>query len=177
MSRFEKAPRGSNNSLYLLLGILLLMIAVYFIDFGKWFGNEPSPIEIAEPQFKKEGVLTFIKSTGEMITTISIEIAETEAEQMQGFMYRKSIDDGTGMLFPYDREAPRSFWMRNTYVSLDIIYINANKEIVSIGKRTSPLSEDSVRSEGPSQYVLEVVGGFTDVYKIGKGDKIDFRKL
>ena len=76
-------------------------------------------------------------------------------------MYRKELPDGQGMLFDFKftREQPVTFWMKNTYVSLDMIFIHANGTIARIAENTEPLSENLVPSGGPVQAVLEVVAG------------------
>lgn len=128
------------------------------------------------PQFVKEGVLSIIGVAGDTIRTIDIEIADTESERTIGLMHRRSMPDTQGMLFIFDEEEQRSFWMRNTLIGLDIIYIRANGEIESIAKYTVPMSERSVPSKGPATYVLEVIEGFCDRYNVKEGDKIAFSK-
>jgi uncharacterized membrane protein (UPF0127 family) len=128
------------------------------------------------PQFVKEGVLSIIGVAGDTIRTIDIEIADTESERTIGLMHRRSMPDTQGMLFIFDEEEQRSFWMRNTLIGLDIIYIRANGEIESIAKYTVPMSERSVPSKGPATYVLEVIEGFCDRYNVKEGDKVAFSK-
>ena len=128
------------------------------------------------PQFVKEGVLSIIGVAGDTIRTIDIEIADTESERTIGLMHRRSMPDTQGMLFIFDEEEQRSFWMRNTLIGLDIIYIRANGEIESIAKYTVPMSERSVPSKGPATYVLEVIEGFCDRYGVKEGDKVAFSK-
>lgn len=126
-----------------------------------------------EPRFMKEGELAFVHpETKDTIQQIDIELAERPDEIQYGMMYRKSMDEQTGMLFIMPQERPQSFYMKNTYVSLDIIYINSRGEVVSIQKNARPLDETSLPSEGPAAFVLEVKGGYTDKYGIGKGTKI-----
>jgi len=103
---------------------------------------------------------------------LDIEIADDENERMRGLMDRLELPENAGMLFIFDGDEPRSFWMKNTYISLDIIYINSKKEIVSIQKYTQPKTTTSIPSEAPAKYVLEVNAGFTDKYGIGPGDRI-----
>ena len=125
----------------------------------------------------KEGELEFIKSDKKTeIKKIDIELAENDDERMQGMMYRKSMDDNKGMLFIFDREEPQSFWMKNTIIPLDIMYVNSKKEIVKIFKNTTPFSENSLPSEKPATFVVEVGGGFSDRYGIKEGDIINFKK-
>ncbi len=126
--------------------------------------------------FKKEGSLAFLTQEGDTIRTIDIEIAESSEEQTQGLMYRGSMSDDQGMLFIFPREEPRSFWMKNTYISLDIIFAAANGDIVSISKNTIPYSESQVLSDGKALYVIEVVAGFSDQYGITPDSKFIFER-
>lgn len=128
------------------------------------------------PQFQKEGTLHFISAEGDTTRTIDIEIADTESERTIGLMHRRSMPDTEGMLFIFDEEEQRSFWMRNTLIGLDILYIRANGEIESIAKYTVPKSERSIPSRGPALYVLEVIEGFCDRYAVKVGDKVTFER-
>lgn len=134
-----------------------------------------SVVEDNGPAFKKHGVLSFIgKEKGDTIRTIDIELAKTDEERAKGLMYRKSMSDTQGMLFLFDAPEEQSFWMKNTYISLDIVYVDDKKEIVSIQKYATPLSEAGLPSYKPAQYVVEVNAGFCDKYRIKYGDKIVF---
>lgn len=132
---------------------------------------------VKEPMFKKEGELEFIQRDAKIsLKKINIEVADNDNERTQGLMYRKSMEDERGMLFVFEREEPQSFWMKNTIIPLDIIYINSKKEIVKIFKNTVPFSEKSLPSDGPAIYVVEVNGGFCEKYGIKEGDVINFAK-
>jgi uncharacterized membrane protein (UPF0127 family) len=87
--------------------------------------------------------------------TVVVEVADTPAEREKGLMDREEVPDGTGMLFVFEDEAVRSFWMKDTYVALDIAYINADFRIVSI-HQMEPLNTSPVASEGPAMFALEV---------------------
>lgn len=140
--------------------------------------NTTPKTEMPEPQFKKQGELTFISGKEKKeIRKIDIEIASNDSARMKGLMFRKSMEDTKGMLFIFEVPEVHSFWMKNTIMSLDIIFINENKEIVKIHKNTKPFSTESLPSVKPSIYVVEVQAGFTDKYKIKEGDKIEFNKL
>lgn len=115
-----------------------------------------------EIPFDKEGTLTFLQPDGREITTIDIEIAESDSAQARGLMQRRSLPAGGGMLFPYDTPRPLSFWMRNTPLPLDIIFVGDDGRIVNIARRTRPYSDESITSDGPAQYVVEVRAGFAD---------------
>jgi uncharacterized protein len=138
----------------------------------------PAPVADNGPVFKKEGVLSFIgKEKGDTIKTINIEIAETDEERAKGLMDRKSMTDEQGMLFIFAQAEEQSFWMKNTYISLDIMYVGADQEIVSIQKYATPLSEESLPSFKKAKYVVETNAGFADKYKVKYGDKIAFTKF
>ena len=126
-------------------------------------------------KFRKEGELKFLEGkTDKLISKIDIEVASTPEEEQQGLMYRRSMADSLGMLFMFDTEEAQSFWMKNTYIPLDIIYVNAKKEIVSISQDCKPLSEDAIPSIGNAKYVVEVIGGYAAQKGLKKGDKIDY---
>jgi uncharacterized membrane protein (UPF0127 family) len=132
----------------------------------------------AGPQFTKEGELYFIsKANNDTIRKIDVELAETDDERAKGLMDRKSMTDDQGMLFIFSEPEEQSFWMKNTYISLDIIYVDENREIVSIQKYATPLSEESLPSFKKAMYVVEVNAGFCDKYHVAFGDKIGFTKM
>ena len=87
------------------------------------------------------------------------------------------MNENEGMLFVFHDEKPRSFWMKNTYIPLDIIYLNKDKQIVSIAKNAEPLSETSRPSEGEAMYVLEINGGLSDKLGLMKGDYMTYESL
>lgn len=134
------------------------------------------PLETSfEPKFREDGKFWFLDETGrDTNLVITIEVAKTEEEIQYGMMYRRHMDEDKGMLFLMKNERPQSFWMKNTYISLDIIYINSDLRIVSIQKEAVPLSEASLPSFEPALYVLEVNGGFCDRYNVKVGDKVYF---
>ncbi len=132
------------------------------------------PIEIT---FEKEAELYFIQRE-DTIKTIDVELAESDYEQQTGLMHRSSMEMDKGMLFIYQDERPRpTFYMKNTQIPLDLIYINAEKQIVEINKNAQPLDETPIRAEQPAQYVLEVNSGFADKYKLNDSIKINFKIL
>lgn len=131
--------------------------------------------EVYEPPFTKEGELTFWMPNGtDQVRKIDIEYARTEKEITDGMMFRRNVPDTQGMLFVFPNEEPRSFWMKNTLVSLDLIFINADQEIVSIQEKAAPKDRSSLPSEKPAKYVLEVIGGFCETYDIGPGYFVTF---
>lgn len=137
--------------------------------------DSPPPSTMPEPSFTKEGELSIIKSeTGETIKHIDIEKADNDMERAFGMMYRKSVSDSQGMLFLFEQSKPQSFWMKNTLIPLDIIYIDEDHKITTIYPNTTPLSESSLPSNGSAKYVLEVRGGFCQDYGVKIGDSIEW---
>lgn len=114
--------------------------------------------------------ITVISASGEH--SFHVDIADDAAEQRRGLMYRREMAEEAGMLFLYDEEAPLSYWMRNTYIPLDIIYIDRAGRIVSIAKDTTPLSERSIPSAGPAIAVLEINAGLSDRFGFADGDAV-----
>lgn len=133
-----------------------------------------SEVRPSGPQFKKEGELWLVKASGDTIRKLDIEIADIESERTIGLMHRRSMPDTQGMLFIFEQEEPRSFWMRNTLMGLDIMYIKEDGTIESIAKYCVPKSEKSIPSRGPALYVLEVVEGFADIHGVAAGDRMEF---
>jgi len=125
-----------------------------------------------EPQFVNEGSLSFIVD-GKAVKKIDVEVADNEADTQQGLMFRTQMAENRGMLFVFPDMDDRSFWMKNTIIPLDIIYVDDQKKIVSIQKNAKPHSEAGLPSEGPAKFVVEVNAGFTDRYNIKPGDIID----
>ena len=106
------------------------------------------------------------------VQVFSVEMATTEQEKQTGLMYRKELADGKGMLFDFNPEQEISMWMKNTYVSLDMIFIRADGRILRIAENTEPLSTRIVSSQGPARAVLEVVAGTAQKYGIRPGDRV-----
>jgi len=167
----ESAPINKKlNPLLVKIGIatIALMVVLVFV-----LNNcQDETTDVHYYKFKKEGELTFVDSVENPIIKIDIEIADNDYERQLGLMNRQSMEEMQGMLFIFPQQQFQSFWMRNTLFSLDMLFINSNKEIVTIHKNTTPLSEQSYPSSAPAIYVLEVNAGFCDRHNIKLGDKI-----
>jgi uncharacterized membrane protein (UPF0127 family) len=116
------------------------------------------------------GTLEIVTKNG--VHAFTVEIAQTDDERATGLMNRRSLPEGRGMLFDFKREAPVSFWMKNTYIPLDMIFIRADGRILRIAENTEPLSERMVPSGGPVLGVLEVIGGTSRKLGIAPGDRV-----
>ena len=104
---------------------------------------------------------------------VSIELAETPAERRRGLMEREELPERHGMLFLFPQAALLSFWMRNTPLPLDILFINSEQTIVYIAERTTPYSLELLPSVEPAQFVLEVNAGFSQRHGVASGDQIE----
>jgi uncharacterized membrane protein (UPF0127 family) len=102
--------------------------------------------------------------------TVVAEVARTPDQRAEGLMYRQELPDGTGMLFVFDRAEVQSFWMQNTYVALDIAYMDASFGVVDI-QQMEPLSTDPHESAGPAMFALEVPKGWFAAHGIRVGDR------
>ncbi len=105
--------------------------------------------------------------------TVSVQVADEDAERATGLMYVREMPEKEGMLFVWPEAAVRSFWMRNTYIPLDLFYIR-NGEIVKVISWAKPLDESPLPSDQPVDWVLEMNGGWAERYNIGVGDKVRF---
>jgi uncharacterized protein len=106
------------------------------------------------------------------VQVFSVEMATTEEEKTTGLMYRKELPDGKGMLFDFSPEQQISMWMKNTYISLDMIFIRADGRILRIAENTEPLSTKIISSGGLAKGVLEVIAGTAQKYGIQPGDRV-----
>ena len=137
----------------------LLAVAVALCWFSSFEAGAASfqPLEIVT----KSGVQFF-----------SVEMATTDEEKTTGLMYRKELPDGKGMLFDFSPEQQVSMWMKNTYISLDMIFIRADGRILRIAENTEPQSTSIISSGGLAKGVLEVIAGTAKKYGIQPGDRV-----
>lgn len=166
-----------NNKL--LWGVLIALIgaAIYLLSSNSSSETSIKNIsrEVNGPEFVKEGQLWFIKKQSkDTLKRIDIEIADNAQDRAKGLMHRTTMPDSQGMLFIFNQEGEQSFWMKNTILSLDIMYVNKNKEIVTIYKHTQPYSENPIPSFEKAMYVVETIAGFCDKYNVEEGDFIEF---
>jgi uncharacterized membrane protein (UPF0127 family) len=105
----------------------------------------------------------------------TVEIADDERERNQGLMYRRSLADDRGMLFHFQQPEHASFWMRNTMISLDIIFVGTDGRVLNIAERTTPYSDAPIPSSGLTRGVLEIRGGRAEELGIRPGDRVRHR--
>ena len=106
------------------------------------------------------------------VQVFSVEMATTEQEKETGLMYRKELADGKGMLFDFSPAQEVSMWMKNTFISLDMIFIRADGRILRIAENTEPQSTRIISSGGLAKGVLEVIAGTAKKYGIAPGDRV-----
>jgi len=160
------------------LKIVILLSFINVLVFSCKQDKKHSKVTRVEIAFKKEGELSLLKASNDsLIQKLNIEIADDAYQTETGLMYRSHIEDNQGMLFIFPDSQYRYFYMRNTEIPLDIIYIDKDLSIVSIQKNAKPHDETSLPSEGPAKYVLEIKAGLSTAWNLQKGDKIQFSKL
>ena len=161
--------------------LLLLMFAGFYI-YSTFFRKKHivTPPEIvqtdSEPKFRHDGDLVIYRNLNknDTLKVFEIEVVKDEYGITRGLMYRKKMEENRGMLFVFPDVSMRSFWMRNTIIPLDIIFISEQKTIVTIQKNTTPFSEKSIPSSAAAKYVLEVNAGLSDKYGWKDGDSIEW---
>jgi uncharacterized membrane protein (UPF0127 family) len=139
-----------------ILGFVFVCLALS-ANLASAAAGDPQTLEIAS----KTGVHTF-----------AVELAATPETREHGLMDRRELPLGRGMLFDFEHEQPVSFWMKNTYIPLDMIFIRGDGRILSIAENTEPLSERLIPSGGPVRGVLEVIGGTARSLGIAPGDRV-----
>jgi uncharacterized membrane protein (UPF0127 family) len=158
--------------------IFSLLVFFLFLNIQGCRKQEPNDIQTNppqfynEPQFTKEGELIFFSKMKEKIITIDVEIPNTKEGMIKGLMYRKTMANTQGMLFVHDKIKTHFFWMKNTFIPLDMIFIDKGLQIVGIEKNTTPLSEKLIPIPKETQFTVEVNAGFCDQYGVDLGDKI-----
>ncbi len=118
----------------------------------------------------RRDTLVLVTQAGEH--KIEVEVAETPQEKSVGLMFRPSVPANTGMLFPYETAQEVTMWMRNTYVSLDMVFIRADGIVHRIEERTEPFSERVIPSQGPVTAVLELAAGEAARLGLKPGDRV-----
>jgi len=158
-------------------GLLALLLAATLVGCGG--GSSSSPDEPAAKEtipFDVEGEMAFLQER-DTVVTVQLEIAETDSARQRGMMQRQGFPtERSAMLFPFGREEPRSFWMANTPVALDLFFVDADSQIVSISKYARPYSDEQIRSDGPAKYVVETPAGFADRHGLLEGDRVRWRR-
>jgi uncharacterized protein len=145
-------------------------------------GTAPKPVvtdvtaeDYVMPRLPKATVV--LAGVGGKALKVDTEVASTRDARTRGLMWRYALPDGTGMLFIFAKQQPLSFWMRNTLIPLDMLFIDAEGEVVSIIENAEPRTLTSRPATGPATYVLEVPGGWTKTNGVKAGSKVRFEGI
>lgn len=159
----KKISKGIKKFVLLsaLIIIALISINVFVLDANPNIGKNTKNIV----SIKKDNISI----------EVEVEIADNQYERTRGLMFRETLCENCGMLFKFEDDQIRTFWMKNTQIPLDIIFISRYLEIINISENTVPnQTEITYSSNSESRYVLEVNSGFTRNYNISAGDKVYF---
>ena len=159
--------------------IRIVLVFVFFeisILSACTYHNQTLKINQPPASIRKDGILYFVQSDESIKASLTVEIADTPETQMKGLMGRNALDDSSGMLFVFERLEPQKFWMKNTPISLDIIFIGGDGCIINIVKSTTPMSNQRYRSSGPVKYVVEVRAGFAKRFQLDTDTCIQWQR-
>jgi len=170
----EKLKINKSKFSFLIIGILGL-ISCNSCNKKENVSEEIDETKIEIP-FTKEGELV-LKNNGTEIKKLDIEVTDDESESQQGLMNRSIMPENNGMLFPFEDSKIQTFWMHNTRMSLDLIYINKDSLVVDISKNAPRMSDKTIPSDTPSQYVLEVNAGMADKWGVKENEtKVSWKR-
>jgi len=125
---------------------------------------------LAPARAAEQATIEIVSGSG--VHAFAVELATTDAERERGLMFRKELPEGQGMLFDFQRDQPVAFWMHNTYIPLDMMFIRSDGRIVRIEENAKPESDDLIPSGAPVRAVLEVIGGTARQLGIKPGDRV-----
>lgn len=157
-----------------ILSLLVVLAMSMLLGCKKQDNDQPSP---DMPTFTKEGVLQVIGRDGKVKATLDIEIAETQDELRQGLKNRELMEDNQGMLFIMDGQTKHPFWMQDTYLSLDMIFVEQDKTIFEVVENTTPFSEEMIEPKMINMYTLELRAGMAKKYNITAGDRLEWKTV
>lgn len=152
----------------------LLVFAATFFLFSCSSEKEQPQTESPLPSRTLDytATVSFLNPDGSVISEIDAAVADNDRSRSEGLMDIHDLPETAGMLFIFEDEAPRSFWMASTPLSLDIFYVNEAMEIVRVHQNTPPYSHESIESELPAKYVIEVNAGYALRHDITEGRTI-----
>ena len=155
--------------------IVLGLIGICFLFSCKKTAS-PTPEPTPKYEFRQDGTLEIISPEGITKATFAIEIAEKEEELMRGLKYRETMAENQGMLFIFEFPDIYDFWMQDTYLPLDILFIASDGTINYIYEKAIPFSENRITPSSLHKYVLEVNAGTVKKFNIKTGDKIKWKR-
>ena len=133
-----------------------------------------SAVELGQSPAGLEQMRITIDSQGKK-HPFTVEVARTLEQQAQGLMFRSALDPDRGMIFPFETARQASFWMKNTLIPLDLIFIRTDGSIANIAANAVPLSLEPIYSDGEVEAVLEIAGGRSAELGVQAGDKVEWK--
>jgi uncharacterized membrane protein (UPF0127 family) len=118
-----------------------------------------------------------VETAGGGRPAVSVEVARTDAERARGLMHRRQLAPDAGMLFLFEETSIHAFWMKDTFIPLDLLFIGDDGRIVGIVPRAAPGDLSPLSAGGPSRYVLEVNGGWAEAHGVAVGDRVRFEGI
>lgn len=137
-------------------------------------GTAPAAAPSAANAPAEKGSRVVLMPPGADPVSVRVEIARDDATRRRGLMFREHMDDDAGMLFLFDRPEQLTFWMHNTYIPLDMVFIEPSLRVLGVVENAEPQTDSSRAVPGVSQYVLEVNAGFSRRHGLGKGTAVRF---
>lgn len=170
MALKKKKSKNFINGKFVVVSFLMLLLLLFVLLplADRKTDKEDTQVRKNKPTLPQTE-LAFISEGNQIEQLLLVEIAADDYTRAFGLMFRESLPENQGMLFIFKNEELQSFWMKNTPISLDIIFVNENKEIVKVHKYTEPYSTRSYPSIQPAKYVVETVAGYCDRYGISEG--------
>ena len=157
-----------------ILGLALLSLAAACSPQSATGGNTaPASAPAVHPVSGLQVIPLTVTSAGKL-HRFRVELARSEAEQAKGLMFRTAMGADEGMIFPMSPPRQAAFWMQNTVIPLDIIFIGSDRRVLNIAANTVPYSEEQVPSVGAAAAVLELNGGRAAQLGIGPGDRVEW---
>lgn len=144
---------------------------------GATAAAQPATARAADEGTATRAPAVVLEPPGRDPVTVRAEVARTPAQTQRGLMYRRQMDADAGMLFLFPRARHMTFWMRNTYLPLDMIFITSDLRVLGVVENATPETDDVREVDGVSQYVLEVNAGFAREHGIGPGTAVRFENV
>lgn len=158
------------------LGTVLLLfvgfVSLLILGCNESDNRNQTDLSTEERSLTYETQVAFLSPSGDTLSVIDAAVADDQESRTQGLMNVSSMPQDAGMIFIFDENQSRSFWMASTPLSLDLIFANEDFEIVRIHRNASPYSQESIASEAPAKYVVEVNAGYTLQHDINEGGSI-----
>lgn len=146
--------------------VFLIVFVVAAVCFGQWYMTSVAEAHFVKLRFQNGATFT---------PPFRVEVVTSPADRAKGLMFRRLTDmqDDQGMLFIFPDESPRKFWMKNTLIPLDMLFIGADSRVVGIVANAKPLSEEGRGVDKPSKFVVELLGGTAKKFSIVEGSKVE----